>query len=52
MNDRTISRGQEILRRVRCYKKKRIVGTASVFAALSLVIIACLDRMNGEGMRS
>lgn len=48
MNDRTISRGQEILRRVRCYKKRRTIGVASIFATLCLIIIACHERTNGE----
>lgn len=48
MNDRTICRGQEIQRRVRRRRKMKTISVASAFAALGLIIIACLGNLNGE----
>lgn len=48
MNDRTICRGQEILRRVRLHRRRKTIGVASAFTTMCLIMIACLGRVYGE----
>lgn len=43
MDYRTIYRGKEIRRRIKCYKRRNTMGTVSFFIVLCLLMISCLE---------